>query len=122
VNYLESHGPNIQATLLRAICACVLLGILVAGLWPFHAPRNEVSWLNEGDGLLFGKRGSIVSASPFEANGARADGSCSLEIWLEPSRLDLDAGGMILAFQLAGQQVRPVCIASMHWERYGCGA
>jgi len=95
--------------LLRAICACVLLGILVAGLWPFHAPRNEVSWLREGNGLIFGKHGSIVSATPFETNGTQDDKSCSLEIWLEPSRID-SGGGMILAFYWPASRVVPFAL------------
>ena len=82
--------------LLRTICALVLLCILVAGLWPFHVPRNEVTWLGQEGGLLFGKYGSIVSASPFNANPRRADGSCSLQIWLEPKRVHFS--GTILAF------------------------
>jgi hypothetical protein len=95
--------------LLRAICACVLLGILVAGLWPFHAPRNEVSWLREGNGLIFGKHGSIVSATPFEATGTQDEKSCSLEIWLKPSRIDSD-GGMILAFYWPANRVVPFAL------------
>jgi hypothetical protein len=87
---------NMPRSLLRAICAGVLLVILVAGLWPFHAPGNEVRWLSPGQGLLFGKYGSIVSAVPFELNGRRADGPCSIELWLEPERLD--GSGTILAF------------------------
>jgi VanZ family protein len=68
----------------------------VAGLWPFHAPRNEVSWLSQGNGLLFGKYGSIVSAGAFATNRAQGDGSCSLEIWLAPTRVK--SSGTILAF------------------------
>jgi hypothetical protein len=79
---------------LRVLCAVVLCGILAAGLWPFHAPRNEVTWLRRENGLLLGEYGSIVSAAIFKAN--RPDGSCSLEIWLEPSRTE--AWGTILAF------------------------
>jgi hypothetical protein len=82
--------------LLRAVCVCVLAGILVAGLYPFHAPRNNVSWSSDGNGLLFGKHGSIVAASPLQAHALPGDGSCSLEILLHPSRLD--EYGMILAF------------------------
>ena len=59
---------KIQSVLLRAICVFVLLGILVAGLRPFHAPKNDVSWLSEENGLLFGKYGSIVSAGPITAS------------------------------------------------------
>lgn len=104
----ESHSSNFHTKLLPAICACVLFGILVAGLWPFHAPRNEVSWLSEGSGLLFGKHGSIVSASQFKARVARGDKSCSLEIWLEPSRID--SGGMILAFYWPESRIVPFAL------------
>lgn len=86
-------GPKL---LLTAICACVLAGILVAGLWPFHAPRNEVTWLGEGDGLRFGKYGSIVSAGILTSKRPPADKSCSIEIWLEPRRVQ--SSGTILAF------------------------
>jgi hypothetical protein len=95
----STTGPRnakIQAMLLRAICACILMGILVAGLWPFHAPRNEVSWLSPGNGLRFGDYASVVSAGSFKASLSPADASCSLEIWLEPGRLD--SSGTILAF------------------------
>jgi VanZ family protein len=88
--------PKSKRDSLGTICACVLAGILVAGLWPFHAPRNEVSWLSQGNGLLFGKYGSIVSAGAFATNRAQGDGSCSLEIWLAPTRVK--SSGTILAF------------------------
>jgi VanZ like family/Concanavalin A-like lectin/glucanases superfamily len=110
VSSSEGYSSTLQTKLLPAICACVLLGILVAGLWPFHAPRNEVSWLGEGNGLLFGKHGSIVSASPFQTRAAQGDNSCSLEIWLKPSRIDSRAGGTILAFYLPKRQVAPFAL------------
>jgi hypothetical protein len=78
------------------MCALVLLGILVVGLWPFHAPSNQVTWSNSENGLLFGKHGSIVSASRLKAHAAPGDNSCSLEIWLQPRRID--SAGSILAF------------------------
>jgi VanZ like family/Concanavalin A-like lectin/glucanases superfamily len=85
-----------RSNLLLAICVFVLCGILVAGLWPFHAPRNEVTWLSGRNGLLFGKHGTIVSASPFKAGDSQDDNPCSLEMWLEPTRVD--SGGMVLTF------------------------
>ena len=88
---------------LRVICTCVLFCILVAGLWPFHAPRNEVSWLSGENALLFGKHGSIVSASPIEANRSQPDKSCSLEIWLESRRVSSE--GTILAFYWPANRV-----------------
>jgi len=90
------QSRKIQAVFVRAICLFVLLGILAAGLWPFHAPKNQVSWLSGESGLLFGKYGSIVSAGIFKADESRTDSGCSLEIWLEPSRVH--SSGTILAF------------------------
>ena len=101
---------SFQSKLLGVICAFVLLGVLVAGLWPFHAPRNAVSWMGTGTGLLFGKDGSIVSASPFQGHAAQGDNSCSLQIWLEPSGIDSGAGGMILAFYSPERQVVPFAL------------
>ncbi|MCU1299902.1 MAG: uncharacterized protein JWQ87_186 [Candidatus Sulfotelmatobacter sp.] len=82
------------ATLLIAVCTFVLCGILTAGLWPFNAPRNEVSWLSHANGLHFRKYSSILSAGPF--NPQLADSACSLEIWLKPKRIR--SSGTILAF------------------------
>lgn len=96
-------GPKIPTTLLTIISFLVLCGILVVGLWPFHAPRNDVRWMSQRDGLLFGKYGSIVSAGPFDAKPGRTDGSCSLEIWLEPKRVH--SSGTILAFYRLESQV-----------------
>jgi hypothetical protein len=91
---------------LLAICLLVLCGILMAGLWPFHAPRNEVIWLSGSNGLRFGKHGTMVSASPFKARASQDDNSCSLEIWLEPTRIDF--GGTILAFYWPASRVAPL--------------
>jgi hypothetical protein len=90
---------------LGAICLLVLCGILVAGLWPFHTPRNEVSWLTDKNGLLFGRHGSIVSVGPFKPNTLQGDDSCSLEIWLEPTRVR--SSGTILAFYWPQSRVIP---------------
>jgi hypothetical protein len=96
---------NFRALLLTAICACILIGILAAGLLPFHAPKNEVSWLKQGNGLRFGKHGSILSVSGLAATHSQPDSSCSLEIWLKPSRVD--SSGTILAFYLPASPVIP---------------
>jgi VanZ family protein len=75
-------GPK----LLLLACVVVLGGMLVAGLWPFHSPRNQVTWLSGGNGLQFGRHGMIVSSGRFKAAPEPADGPCSLEIWFEPAR------------------------------------
>jgi hypothetical protein len=88
-------GHRMQKTALGILCAFVLIGILIAGLWPFHAPKNDVSWLSNGDGIRFGRYGLIFDSA--ESNSPmRKDGtSGSVEIWLQPA---LDTGGTILAF------------------------
>jgi hypothetical protein len=96
---------------LGAICLFVLSGILVAGLWPFHAPKNEVSWLSSGNGLLFGEYGSIVSEGAFKANESQKAAPCSLEIWLQPSR---EYSGTILAFYWPEHRVVPFKLWQSH--------
>jgi hypothetical protein len=82
--------------LLRAGCILVLLGILAAGLWPFHAPRNNVGWSGNDTSIRFGRYGSVVSEGEFKGRPGSADDSCSVEIWLKPDRVR--SSGTILAF------------------------
>jgi hypothetical protein len=97
---------------LGAICLLVLSCILIAGLWPFRAPKNEVSWLDDGNGLLFGEYGSILSSGTFKANNPAGVPSCSLEIWLQPS---FDHSGTILAFYSAENPDVPFQL----WQSHG---
>jgi hypothetical protein len=92
---MDTSNPT-QKKVLSLLCASVLVGILTAGLWPFHAPKNEVSWLNNGNGLHFGKYGVILSSQSFSLAGLKDGISCSVEIWLQPTRID--TGGTLLAF------------------------
>ena len=74
--------------LLNLVCAAVLCVILSLGLWPFHVPENEVSWLSERNGLRFGGNGTAISSRSFEMPAPRPDDSAgSLEVWLEPKRI-----------------------------------
>jgi VanZ family protein len=69
--------------LIKLISACVVGTMLVAGLWPFHPPLNQVRWLREGNGLEFSQDSAIRSAESFHS--VSGYGSESLEIWLVPS-------------------------------------
>jgi len=69
--------------LLAIICIAVLCITLTLGLWPFHAPRNEVTWLVNHDGLRFGRNSTIFSSSAFQSTSPTSTGG-SLEIWLRP--------------------------------------
>lgn len=84
------------AKIISLLCLLVLGSIALAGLWPFHAPHNAVSWLRDENGLSFGGHGSAVSAAAFRANGSLSHAGCSLEIFLKPGRISGD--GSILAF------------------------
>jgi len=65
----------------------VVLGIvLTLGLWPFHAPHNDVAWLRDQNGLRFGPSGSVMSSAAFHTD-VGGNGEMSLEIWFRPRRI-----------------------------------
>jgi hypothetical protein len=69
---------------LGAVALLLLLGMLAACLWPFHAPGNTVSWLTHGHGIVFGRHGVLLGADSLNVPGDREAASCSLELWLRP--------------------------------------
>jgi VanZ family protein len=75
---VEESGP------LEAVCLLVLLGILVAGLWPFWPQRNAVTWLDNANGLSFGNYGSVFSSGAFQAPTLPQAASRSVEVWVQP--------------------------------------
>jgi hypothetical protein len=81
---------------LGLLCASVLVGILIAGLWPFHAPKNDVSWLRNGNGLHFGKYGVMLGSEAWSSSAWKEGTGCSIEIWLQPDHVD--KGGTVLGF------------------------
>ena len=89
-----------SSKLLGVACGLVLGTLLVVGVWPFRSPRNQVTWVGGGNGLHFGRHGTILSSGKFKAANAPADAPCSLEIWFEP---DLTAAsGTLFAFYAPG--------------------
>lgn len=74
-----------QAKIVGALCVFVLSGILIAGLWPFQAPPNEVTWLKDDNGLHLGHHGTLISSDAFMGRNTQVRDSSSLEIWLEPA-------------------------------------
>jgi VanZ family protein len=81
--------------IIGALALLTLIGILVAGLWPFHAPKNQVQWLTNENGLVFGHHGTVLGRGIFDGIGSDGQ-SCSVEIWLEPARLWTT--GTVIAF------------------------
>jgi hypothetical protein len=86
--------PKVYSASLRMLSFAVLVGILVAGLWPFHSPRNDVAWT--GQGLSLGKYGIVLSAERFRVDESNGASPCTLELWLEPARVD--KSGTIFAY------------------------
>ena len=72
-----------RTTGLAVICIAVLCITLTLDLWPFHAPRNEVAWLGNHDGLRFGRYSTVFSSSTFKSTSPNGAGD-SLDIWLQP--------------------------------------
>jgi VanZ family protein len=93
------NSGDIPGKVIEVACVSILCAIGIAGLWPFHSPKNEVEWLKNQNGVYFGRHGSIVSSAPLVSNG-KEDEQCSLEIWLAPGQIK----GMhtILAFDGSG--------------------
>jgi hypothetical protein len=67
-----------------------------------------VSWVGHGGGLFFGKYGSILSAGAFKPGGQQSGSSCSIELWLEPKRVN--NSGTVLAFYRPETRVVPFAL------------
>ena len=98
------HSRIIKEPLLGIACIAILGVILTLGLWPFHAPRNEVTWLQDRNGLRFGDYGTVTSSGVFQAASSPHESSCSIEIWLQAALADNE--GTILTFYVHPQSLR----------------
>ena len=72
-----------QSKLLAVLCIGVLCIILTLGLWPFHSPKNDVTWLKQANGVSFGRYGTVQSSGVLSS--ARGVGG-SVEVWVRPDR------------------------------------
>src|ERR1700683_4913803 len=84
-----------QSKLLGVLCIAVLCIILTLGLWPFHSPKNDVTWLRNANGLSFGRYGTAQSSGVLKTTNSSRGDSGSVEFWVQP---DQWGGGTILAF------------------------
>lgn len=82
-------------------CILTLATILVAGLWPFHSPKNDVSWLTNEDGIRFGRFGCVFSIGSIGDQQSKENASGSLELWIKPA-LATKGRRTILAFEGPG--------------------
>ncbi len=81
---------------LLILCIAVLCVILTLGLWPFHAPGNDVAWLKNRDGIRFGYPGTAIGTGSIHASGSADPQSCSVEIWLLAARADQEGTALTL--------------------------
>ncbi len=83
-----------------AVCLAVVCIVLTLGLWPFHAPGNDVSWLANRPGLRFGRFSTAFSSGVFPMGSEGGEPSGSIEVWLKPRRIWDNA--TFLSFYTAG--------------------
>src|SRR5580704_17987569 len=108
MTWLKARGGFDGSRYVRVVsaaCICVVFIILTAGLWPLHVPTNKVSWLKSHNGLVFGRYGCVVSAGAFRSKDLTDDAVGSIEIWLEPTRIDQKK--TILSFDGSSHQGDP---------------
>ena len=64
------------------LCVCAACVVLTAGLWPFHAPRNNIHWLQNENGIRFDSYGTVLTDTPLTISNLNRDSFCALEIWM----------------------------------------
>lgn len=82
---MTDQGLVRAQTKLLVLASATLCLILILGLWPFHAPKNQVSWATNTPGLYFGDDSTVLSSNPFPT--PPSDDGCTLEIWLQPRQI-----------------------------------
>lgn len=83
---LELCGFQIPHRAVTFLCLITVCATLVAGLWPFCAPENEVTWAKNENAIRFGENGTALGSRRLDfasSNGA----ACSFEVWVQPARL-----------------------------------
>src|SRR5215831_15074644 len=79
---------------LKILAAASICALLAIALWPFNPwPRNEVSWLDDDDGLHLCKNGTIFSVKQFSNEAGAENEAFSLEFWMVPWR---DEGSAVM--------------------------
>ena len=98
-------SSSLRSKIISVSCLIVLGVIAIAGLWPFHAPHNEVRWLPDNNGLSFSGYGSAISIGAFRASRPSRDVGRSIEVLLKPAKTKGD--GSILAFDSSADPQAP---------------
>ncbi len=78
------------------MCIAILCVLGIAGWWPFRHPKNDVTWLQNQDGLEFGDHATVLSHGAVNLTGSQREEGHSIEIWLQPD--SVKDSSTILAF------------------------
>ena len=83
----RSKGAKVtRRELYAAAGSFTFVGILVACLWPFHSPTNDVLWLPHGEGVRFGTYGTLMSRAIIKLTEGGRQSGFTLEVALQPKR------------------------------------
>jgi hypothetical protein len=80
----KNWPPAMKSNALNFICIAVLCTVLTLGLWPFHSPRNQVFWMEQQNGIRFGRYGTAATSSLITTSSVSG---ASIEIWLQPRQI-----------------------------------
>jgi hypothetical protein len=84
---------------LGGLSLILLVGMLIACLQPFQAPKNTAAWVGRGHGIVFGRHGVVLSSDSLAPPGSREDASSSFELWLLPD-LDRHKGSILAIYSV----------------------
>lgn len=104
--YLRHFAPALR--ILTAlppgrITQAFVVGMLIACWWPFHAPRNSISWGKDDRGVVFGKSGKfgeLIGTQPLEILPTQAT-AITIELWLRPDGDAHNDRGTVVTFYSA---------------------
>ncbi len=97
---MEPRAPGLDVTVLNSLSLGILVCILIAGLWPFGAPKNRVEWMPNRNGVTLADPGTLTSAPKTALSFEQEPVSCSIEIWLEAA--SANSSSTILSFYRPG--------------------
>jgi hypothetical protein len=86
-----------ESKMLGILCVPLLCGILVAGLWPFHSPHNDVSWIEGRNRVQVGPHGILLSSRTFGTISAESS-PFTIEIWIQAHNVH-DASTLLAFYQ-----------------------
>ena len=77
--------PDLLRRIMPACCFVVACITLSLGLWPFHVPANQVTWIPAGGGVEYGRAATILSEGPIVPHPPTSStGAHSIEVWAAP--------------------------------------